>query len=86
MSRKQRNIGDMASQATNLNQFPYIEEKRKRANMKSKRKRNLFKKTCELEKMFDLDICIVIRDRETDKVYQFKSGSEEAGFFDVQAA
>lgn len=54
--------------------------------MKSKRKRNIFKKAVELEKMFDQDICVVIRDRETDKVYQFKSGNEESGYFGIEAA
>ena len=54
--------------------------------MKSKRKRNLFKKVIELEQMFDLDVCMVIRDRETGRVYQYKGGSEQNGFFDVEKA
>ena len=86
MSKKNLKEAENASSLCKLDQFLYIQDKRKRANMKSKRKRNLFKKTCELEKLFDLDICIVIRDRETDKIYQFKSGSEEAGYFDVEVA
>ena len=54
--------------------------------MKSKRKNNLFKKSCELEKMFDLDVCLIIRDRECNKVYQFKSGDEQIGYFDIEVA
>lgn len=54
--------------------------------MKSKRKTNLIKKTIELEKMFDLDICIIIRDREVDKIYQYMSGKDETGYFNISKA
>lgn len=86
MSKNTNVVAKKTCSNDNLDQFSYIQDKRKRANMKSKRKRNLFKKTCELERMFDLDICIVIRDRETDKIYHFKSGGGDAGFFDIEAA
>ena len=54
--------------------------------MKSKRKNNLIKKTIEFEKMFDLDICIIIRDREVNKIYQYMSGQEETGYFNIYKA
>ena len=65
-------VGSKIGQArakNNKKEVKFIEDKKKRANLKSKRKRNIFKKAIELEKMFDQDICIVIRDKETDKVY-----------------
>ena len=45
-----------------------IDNRLKRINLKSKRMRNLIKKSIELSQMCDLDISMVIRDREMDKI------------------
>ena len=68
----------------NYQPLKFVEGKGKRSNMKGKRRRNFLKKAIELEKMFDLDICIVIKDRETDKFFQYMGGSEEQGLFDIE--
>ena len=36
--------------------------------------------------MFDLDICIIIRDREVDKIYQYMSGTDDTGYFNIEKA
>ena len=41
------------------------------------------KKGIELSQMCDLDIAIIIRDREMDKITQYCSGSQEKGMFTI---
>ena len=45
-----------------------INDRMKRINLKSKRLRNLIKKAIELSQMCDIDISLVLRDREMNKV------------------
>ena len=46
-----------------------IQDKERRTNLKNKRKRTIFKKAIELSQMCDMDILILVRDRELDKIY-----------------
>ena len=78
-SSQQKPIGPQRS-------FELVEDRTKRINLKCKRKRNLIKKAIELQKLSDLDICIVIRDREMDKIMQYASGTKDAGLFEVNVA
>lgn len=57
-----------------------IDDRLKRINLKSKRLRNLMKKGIELSQMCDLDIVIVIRDREMEKITQYCSGPDDQLF------
>ena len=63
-----------------------IQDRLKRINLKSKRLRNLIKKGIELSEMCDLDILIVIKDREMDKITQYCSGQPDTGLFTLGAA
>jgi len=63
-----------------------VSDRLKRINLKSKRKRNLIKKAIELSKMCDLDITIIIKDRELDKIIQYSSGIPESGTFTPETA
>ncbi len=45
-----------------------VGDRLKRINLKRKRKRNLIKKAIEISQMCDLDISIIIKDRELDKM------------------
>ena len=58
----------------------------KRINLKSKRLRNLIKKAIELSQMCDLDISLVMRDREMNKVTQYCSGFPEDELFTAEDA
>lgn len=58
----------------------------KRINLKSKRLRNLIKKAIELSQMCDIDISLVMMDREMNKVTQYCSGSQEDGLFTAEDA
>ena len=58
----------------------------KRINLKSKRLRNLIKKGIELSKMCDLDILMIIKDREMDKVTQYCSGEPDKNLFNFDEA
>ena len=51
----------------------YVEERARRINIKSKRKKNLFKKAIELRRLCDLDMLIVIRDKEYNKIQVYNS-------------
>ena len=51
----------------------YVEQRGRRINMKSKRKRNLLKKAIELKRMCGLDMLIVIKDHEFNKVHIYNT-------------
>ena len=51
-----------------------IEDKVQRINIKSKRKRTLIRKAIEVSRLCDLDVLVVIRDRETKKIIEYNSG------------
>ena len=65
-----------------------ITDRTKRINHKSKRLRNLIKKAIELSRMCDLDISIVIRDKEMGKFTQYGSSddTQKDGTFTPQIA
>ena len=54
----------------------FIEEKKKRINVKSKRRKNLIKKAIELRRMIGLEVLIVIRDNEFNKVQVYNSSED----------
>ena len=54
-----------------------VQDRERRTNLKSKRKRNIIKKAIELSHMCNMDILILIRDREMDKIFQYSSGQAE---------
>lgn len=51
-----------------------IEDRERRRNLKSKRKRNLFKKAIELSQMCNMKVLILVHDTDTDKISQYSSG------------
>ena len=63
-----------------------IDNRLKRINLKSKRMRNLIKKSIELSQLCDLDISMVIRDKEMDKVTVYNSGTAQKGLFTHEKA
>ena len=50
-----------------------IPNKNKRINLKSKRTRTLFRKAIEVSRMCNLDIFILINDRDTSRVTEYNS-------------
>ena len=48
-----------------------IEDKQRRINIKSKRRRNFFKKAIELKAMCGLEMLVVIKDNEFGKVHVY---------------
>lgn len=52
-----------------------IDDRLKRINLKSKRKRTLLKKIIEMSQMCKLDMLLVIHDAEMNKVIEYNSGS-----------
>ena len=63
-----------------------IEDKVSRVNIKSKRKRTLLRKAIEVSQLCSLDILIVIRDKETRKIYEYNSGRQENQLFTLKKA
>ena len=57
-----------------------------RINLKSKRKRTVIKKVIEFSQLFDLDILMIIHDKEMHKVFEYNSGSQQTGFFSFDHA
>ena len=50
-----------------------IEDKQKRINQKSKRTRTLIRKAIEVSQMCNLDIYLVVHDKEYSKVIEYNS-------------
>ena len=51
----------------------YIDKRKNRHNAKSKRRKNIFKKAIELRRMCGLELLIVIKDNELNKVHIYNS-------------
>ena len=58
-----------------------IEDRIKRTNLKSKRKRTLIRKAIEVSQLCDLDIMILIQDRDTRKIIEYNSGGIDKQIF-----
>ena len=54
----------------------YVEERGRRINIKSKRRKNLFKKAMELKSMCGLEVLIILKDPDYNKVQVYNSSSE----------
>ena len=54
----------------------YIEDRLRRINIKSKRRRNLLKKAIELKRMCDMKMFFVMHDAEFNKTYVYKTCSD----------
>ena len=64
-----------------------IDDRLKRINLKSKRKRTLLKKIIEMSQMCKLDMFLVIHDQEMNKVIEYNSGSQHLGtLFNLEKA
>ena len=63
-----------------------IEDKAQRVNIKSKRKRTLFRKAIEVSQLCSIDILIIIRDNETNKLIEYSSGKSDSELFSINEA
>ena len=54
-----------------------VEDRNKRLNIKSKRRRNLLKKAIEIKRMCDLQMFIVLWDPEFDKTFVYNSSPKD---------
>ena len=53
--------------------YELIKDKSKRINLKSKRTRTLFRKAIEVSRMCNLDIFIMINDRDSSRILEYNS-------------
>ena len=58
-----------------------LQEHKTLINAKSKRRRNLVKKSIELSELCDLDVVLIIRDIKYHRVTTFESGSSTQNRF-----
>lgn len=63
-----------------------VTDRERRTNLKSKRRRNLFKKAIELSQMCEMQILILVHDTDLDKIFQYNSGQPEGKLFSVDEA
>ena len=54
----------------------FVEERHRRINIKSKRRRNIFKKAMELKSMCGLDVLIILKDPDYNKVQMYNSSAD----------
>ena len=62
------------------------QNKKRRLNLKSKRKRNLIKKGIELSKMLDMELMVVFKCKDTGKVTVYSSGETPENLFSIDKA
>ena len=74
------------SKVTLPHQKKTIEDKAQRINIKSKRKRTLLRKAIEVSQLCSLDILIIIRDKETNKIIEYGSGKNDTEQFSLNEA
>ena len=63
-----------------------IDDKLRRINLKSKRKKTLIKKAIEISQMCQIDVLLVINDAEMSKMIEYNSGSKATGYFSLDRA
>ena len=78
--------GQLHEKKANANKKKVIEDKANRINIKSKRKRTLLRKAIEVSQLCCLDILIVIRDTESNKIIEYNSGKIGDKLFTFQEA
>ena len=62
------------------------EDKKRRINLKNKRMKNYVKKGIELAAMLDMDIYLVLNDKDSGKVSEYTSGNNSQGHFNLDKA
>lgn len=63
-----------------------IQDKAKRINLKSKRTRTLIRKAIEVSQLCNLDIHLVMRDRDQNKLIEYSSVDEAENMFTLAKA
>ena len=61
-------------------------DKKRRINLKNKRVKNYIKKGIELAAMLSMDVYVVLKDRDTDRVSEYTSGDSSQGHFGMERA
>ena len=62
------------------------EDKKRRVNLKNKRMKNYIKKGIELAAMLDMDVYLVLNDKDSGKVSEYTSGDSNRGHFTLDRA
>ena len=76
-----------AAKRASVTDLKVIADKAKRTNFKSKRTRTLFRKAIEVSKMCNIDVFILMKDRDSNKVIQYNSiGLDGATNFTIERA
>lgn len=70
----------------NPNPIERCEDKKRRVNLKNKRMKNYVKKGIELAAMLDMDIYLVLYDKDSGKVTEYTSGDDRQGHFTLEKA
>ena len=73
MNQKRREVKQQRKQM--------VDDRLKRINMKSKRKRTIIKKVIEFSQMCNVGVLLVIHDAEYHKVIEYNSGTAQKGGF-----
>lgn len=61
-------------------------DKKRRINLKNKRVKNYIKKGIELAAMLDMDVYLVLNDKDQNRVSQYTSGDVHQGHFTLDKA
>lgn len=63
---------------------PNDKGRQKRLNLKCKRRRSLLKKSIELTKNFDMNMLVIMQDKDNGKFFQYASGDKDSGYFNLE--
>ena len=85
-AQQQWSYAEAARTTDNCHGIEKCTDKKRRINLKNKRVKNYIKKGIELAAMLDMDVYLMLNDRDQGRLSQYCSGDSNQGHFTIEKA